>query len=163
MSREGGKLSANEYHFDRARPGPVGSSRCGVGRVSARLLMATSTSTETDRPLAIHSLPPNLCSPTFELSVHPPYLWCSSLRLIALDHFRPRHDPPHIPGSFNLTKRSMIGFVSTLQGGLGGLAIGYSFGRMFICSLCIKWLRVSQSICLRSWHWSFPMKRLLRH
>jgi hypothetical protein len=73
--------------------------------------------------------------------------------------FRPRRD---VPGSFNLTKRPRrVRFY--LQGGLGGLAIGYSFGRMFICSLCIMWLRISQSICQRSWHWSFPMKRLLRH
>jgi hypothetical protein len=76
--------------------------------------------------------------------------------------FRPRRDPPHVPGSFNLTKRSRrVRFY--LQGGLGGLAIGYSFGRMFICALCIKWLMIFQSICQRSSHWSFPMKQLLRH
>ena len=75
--------------------------------------------------------------------------------------FRPRRDS-HVPGSFNLTKRSSrVHFY--LQGGLGGLAIGYSFGRMFICPLSIRWLKISQSICRRSWHLLFPMKRLRRH
>jgi hypothetical protein len=46
--------------------------------------------------------------------------------------FRPRSDPLHVSGSFNLTERpKRVRFY--LQGGLGGVAIGYSFGRMFIC------------------------------
>jgi hypothetical protein len=51
--------------------------------------------------------------------------------------FRPRSDPLHVPGSFNLTKKpKRVPFY--LQGGLGGVAIGYSFGRTFICILCCK-------------------------
>jgi hypothetical protein len=51
--------------------------------------------------------------------------------------FRPRSDPLHAPGSFNLTKRpGRARFY--LQGGLGGVAIGYSFGRTFISILCRK-------------------------
>ena len=51
--------------------------------------------------------------------------------------FRPRRDPLHVPGSFGLSKRPRrVRFY--LQGGLGGLATGYSFGRMFICFLCNK-------------------------
>ncbi len=72
--------------------------------------------------------------------------------------FRPRRDPP---GSFSLTDRpSRVRFY--LQGGLGGIAIGYSFGGMFIYFLCIKSLRISQCICQRFSHCSYPMKRLLR-
>ncbi len=122
--------------------------------------MATSTSTE---------LTDLLRSTTYRLTYALPLLILSTLLTFAgafltLDRtrsFRPRRDPP-IPGSFNLTKRSRrVRFY--LQGGLGGLAIGYSFGRMFIFSLCIEWLRISQFICQRSWYWLFPMKRLLRH
>lgn len=51
--------------------------------------------------------------------------------------FRPRSDSLHAPGSFNLTKKpKRVRFY--LQGGLGGVAIGYSFGRMFMCILCRK-------------------------
>lgn len=51
--------------------------------------------------------------------------------------FRPRSDPLHVPGSFGLTKKhKRVRFY--LQGGLGGIAIGYSFGRMFMCILCRK-------------------------
>ena len=55
--------------------------------------------------------------------------------------FRPRRDTPHVlvPGAFNRPRRVRF----NLQGGLGGLAVGYSFGRTFICSLRIKWLRIS--------------------
>lgn len=49
--------------------------------------------------------------------------------------FQPRSDPIYVPGSFNLTKRPKRGRFY-LQGGLGGVAIGYSFGRTFICVLC---------------------------
>jgi hypothetical protein len=98
--------------------------------------MATSTSTE---------LTDLLRSTAYRLTYALPLLILSTLLTFAgafltLDRtrsFRPRRDPPHLPGSFNLTKRSRrVRFY--LQGGLGGLAIGYSFGRMFICSLCIK-------------------------
>ncbi|KAI9510258.1 hypothetical protein F5148DRAFT_1181046 [Russula earlei] len=41
--------------------------------------------------------------------------------------FRPRSGPLHVPGSFNLMKKPRR-FRFCLQGGLGGLAIGYSFG-----------------------------------
>jgi hypothetical protein len=41
--------------------------------------------------------------------------------------FRPHSDPLHVPGSFSLTKNPRR-FRLYLQGGLGGLAIGYSFG-----------------------------------
>ena len=134
-----------------------------LGWVSARLLMATPTSTPTE-------LTDLLRSTAYRLTYSLPLLVLSTLLAFAgafltLDRtrsFRPRRDPPHVPGSFNLTKRSRRVRLY-LQGGLGGLAIGYSFGRMFICSLRIKWLRISQSICQRSWHWSSPMKRLLRH
>lgn len=44
--------------------------------------------------------------------------------------FRPRSDPLNVPGSFSLTKNPRR-FRLYLQGGLGGLAIGYSFGRTF--------------------------------
>ena len=129
--------------------------------MSDRLLMATSTSTE---------LTDLLRSTAYRLTYTLPLLVLSTLlafagAFITLDRtrsFRPRRDPPYVPGSFNLTKRSG-GVRFYLQGGLGGLAIGYSFGRMFIYSLCIKWLRIAQSICQHSWHCSFPMKRLLRH
>ena len=125
--------------------------------------MATSASTPTE-------LTDLLQFTAYRLTYALPLLVLSTLLTFAgafltLDRtrsFRPRRDPPHVPGDFNLTKRSRrVRFY--LQGGLGGLAIGYSFGRMSTCSLCIKMLRISQSICLRSWHWSFPMKRLLRH
>jgi hypothetical protein len=131
-------------------------------RMTLRLLMATSTSTTELTDL--------LRSTDYRLTYALPLLVMSTLLTFAgafltLDRtrsFRPRRDPTHVPGSFNLTKRSRrVRFY--LQGGLGGLAIGYSFGRMFICSLCIKWLRISQFICQRFWHWSFPMKRFLRH
>lgn len=49
--------------------------------------------------------------------------------------FRPRSDPLYVPGSFNLAKRPKRGRFY-LQGGLGGVAIGFSFGRTFICILC---------------------------
>lgn len=49
--------------------------------------------------------------------------------------FRPRSDPLYIPGSLNLTKRPKRGRFY-LQGGLGGVAVGYSFGRKFTCILC---------------------------
>ncbi|SRR6266851_4427158 len=51
--------------------------------------------------------------------------------------FRPRSDPLHVPGYLNLTKKSRRVRLY-LQGGLGGVAIGYSFGRTFICVLCRK-------------------------
>jgi hypothetical protein len=151
------RMSAIQLDSGRAS----GSSRRCVGRMSARLLMATPTSTE---------LTDLLRSTAYRLTYALPLLVVSTLlafagAFITLDRtrsFRPRRDPPHVPGSFNLTKRSSrVRFY--LQGGLGGLAIGYSFGGMFICSLCRTCLRISQSICQRSWHWSFPMKRLLRH
>ncbi|KAI9446538.1 hypothetical protein H4582DRAFT_1843952 [Lactarius indigo] len=41
--------------------------------------------------------------------------------------FRPRSDPLHVPGSFSLTKNPRR-FRLYLQGGVGGIAIGYSFG-----------------------------------
>jgi len=41
--------------------------------------------------------------------------------------FRPRSDPLYVPGSFNLAKRPKRGRLY-LQGGLGGVAIGFSFG-----------------------------------
>ncbi|KAH9180468.1 hypothetical protein EDB89DRAFT_1900357 [Lactarius sanguifluus] len=41
--------------------------------------------------------------------------------------FRPRSDPLHVPGSFSLTKNPRR-IRLYLQGGVGGLAIGYSFG-----------------------------------
>jgi hypothetical protein len=78
--------------------------------------------------------------------------------------FRPRSDPLHVPGSFNLTKKpKRVRFY--LQGGLGGVAIGYSFGRMSMCILCRKLnsLRMFQSICQRFSPSSFPVKLLLRH
>lgn len=49
--------------------------------------------------------------------------------------FRPRSDPLYVPGSFNLSKKPKRGRFY-LQGGLGGVAIGYSFGRTFICLPC---------------------------
>lgn len=76
--------------------------------------------------------------------------------------FRPRRDPLLVPGSFNLTKRPRrVRFC--LQGGLGGLATGYSFGGVFICFLCNNVAENIQSICQRFSLWLFPMKRLLRH
>jgi len=41
--------------------------------------------------------------------------------------FRPRSDPLHVPGYLNLTKKSRRVHLY-LQSGLGGVAIGYSFG-----------------------------------
>jgi hypothetical protein len=51
--------------------------------------------------------------------------------------FRPRSDPLHVPGSFNLTKRPKRVRLY-LQSGLGGVAIGYSFGRTYISILYRK-------------------------
>lgn len=46
--------------------------------------------------------------------------------------FQPRSDLLQVPGSFNLTNKSRrVRFY--LQSGLGGVAIGYSFGRTFVC------------------------------
>ena len=101
--------------------------------------MATSTSTE---------LTDLLRSTAYRLTYALPLLVLSTLLAFAgafltLDRtrsFRPRHDTPHVlvPGSFDRPRRVRF----NLQGGLGGLAIGYSFGRMFICSIRIKWLRI---------------------
>lgn len=55
----------------------------------------------------------------------------SFLTLDRTRSFRPRNDPLNVPGSFSLTKKPRR-FRLYLQGGLGGLAIGYSFGRAFI-------------------------------
>src|SRR5579863_8890371 len=74
--------------------------------------------------------------PLFALSV----LLAFAGAFLTLDrtrYFRPRSDPLHVPGSFNLTKRPRrVRFY--LQGGLGGVAIGYSFGRTFIYIMCRK-------------------------
>src|SRR5712672_2041873 len=102
--------------------------------------------------------------PLFALSV----LLAFAGAFLTLDRtrsFRPRSDPLHVPGSFNLTKRPKR--VSLyLQGGLGGVAIGYSFGRTYIYILHRKVVvenRISQYIWRHLSHWSSRMKRLLRH
>jgi hypothetical protein len=98
--------------------------------------MATSTSTELTDLLRFTAYRLTYALPLLVLST----LLTFAGAFLTLDRtrsFRPRRDPHQVPGSFNLTKRSRrVRFY--LQGGLGGLAIGYSFGRMFICSLCIK-------------------------
>lgn len=84
-----------------------------------------------------------LSSTPYRLTYALPLLALSSLLAFAgafltLDRtrsFRPRSDTLHVPGSFNLTKRPRQ-FHFYLQGGVGGLAIGYCFGRTFICVLC---------------------------
>lgn len=124
------------YVCSQLRGGPVdqvSSQRCGA--TDARLLMATPTPELTDL----------LPSTPYRLTYALPLLVVSTLLAFAgafltLDRtrsFRPRRDPLNVPGSFNLTKRPRrVRFY--LQGGLGGLAMGYSFGRMFICFLCDK-------------------------
>jgi hypothetical protein len=46
--------------------------------------------------------------------------------------FQPRSNSLQAPGSFNLTKKPRR-IRLYLQSGLGGVAIGYSFGRTFVC------------------------------
>jgi len=50
--------------------------------------------------------------------------------------FRPHSDPLHVPGSFNLTKRPKRVRLY-LQSGLGGVAIGYSFGLHLVTFLTL--------------------------
>jgi len=76
-----------------------------------------------------------LPSTSYRLAYGLPLLLLSTLLAFAgsfftLDRtrsFRPRSDPLNVPGSFSLTKNPRR-FRLYLQGGLGGLAIGYSFG-----------------------------------
>jgi hypothetical protein len=80
-----------------------------------------------------------LPSTSYRLAYALPLLLLSTLLAFAgsfftLDRtrsFRPRSDPLHVPGSFSLTKNPRR-FRLYLQGGLGGLAIGHSFGRTFV-------------------------------
>jgi hypothetical protein len=64
---------------------------------------------------------------------------------LALDRtrsFQPRSDSLQVPGSFNLsTKPKHVRL--HLQSGLGGIAVGYSFGRTLVCVQCFNVAEIS--------------------
>lgn len=119
-----------------AIPTPVDQVRLAAVERAPRLLMATPTSTSTELTDLLPSTPYRLvyALPLLALST----LLAFAGAFLTLDRtrsFRPRRDPLDVPGSFGFTKRPrQVHFY--LQGGLGGLSMGYSFGRTFICLLC---------------------------